>query len=790
MRARFARLGRSLVAVVVSAAMVPIAAVPAWADGGLAASADAAASSADMMSVDAEDQSMVEDLASRVETVQGLEQEEAERNAAEASKTADLSDAASGSSSSSASSDSSDSHDAASAGATSDQKTGAVTDFTFGSSSQLSDEDLAAVNGASSSASGMGASGAGASLPSSYISPATSTKNQARDNVCWSFATMAALESSRLIQNGAQGTTNISAGIAANTKRTSPDYSEAQNVYSTLHATTNKLDYKKTRDFETNGEDKTDGFNTGANWYDSADTLSDWEGAVNESTTPFTTEHSQSAFSTMITNAKKNTGKSVTHLQSADAIGTPWPVVASTKKNGKTYLTRKRNDAAFAVIKNAIKSKGGVTASFNAPDHWNRGEIKNLKEYSDGSVDFTFWQADYDSTNTRAGAGWTYNADTGDSNGSITANHEVEIVGWDDNYSRYNFAVDGEGESYDSDAAELKTLKSHVMSFSSNNGGSGYYCPEVLVPKHNGAWIIKNSWGAENGFSGYQYVSYDDKTFWGMYQFQLEDASKNKTDSQHEYNVLHQYDGTNSQGTLTNDNPISEANIFTGKGERVQAVGVWTQGPNTTVNLAVYMGVSANAPESGTKAASKSLVIGRAGYHTVVLDSPVYVAKGERFSVVASLKAKQTDTLSGSGLDKLNYAVIEVGYDGTGGGQYATASAGQSFVKTSKWTDVTAMKSLDGYPSNFTIGNVKLKALGNPVTVRSVSGASVSTVAGTAPKLPSTVSVAWSDGGSGRVPVSWDAVPASRYAKAGSFTVSGKLPDGTKATATVKVSPR
>ncbi|MDD6461740.1 MAG: InlB B-repeat-containing protein, partial [Bifidobacteriaceae bacterium] len=46
------------------------------------------------------------------------------------------------------------------------------------------------------------------------------------------------------------------------------------------------------------------------------------------------------------------------------------------------------------------------------------------------------------------------------------------------------------------------------------------------------------------------------------------------------------------------------------------------------------------------------------------------------------------------------------------------------------------------------------------------------------------------DGGSGRVPVSWDAVPASRYAKAGSFTVSGKLPDGTKATATVKVSPR
>ncbi|MGG6303846.1 InlB B-repeat-containing protein [Bifidobacterium thermophilum] len=748
--------------------MLPLMAMPAWAEDDASASVSADPSApVDVMSVDAEDKSMVQNLAARLDAVQDLQQEEQDRNAAETSQ----SEAASNSPSSTSSDDSS----AASSTTTQDAETGAVTDFVFGSSSQLSDEDLALING------GSAASGAGASLPSSYIAPATTVKDQGDDNICWSFATMAALESSRLIQNGARGTTNISAGIAANTKRAAPDYSEAQTVYATTHSTTNKLDHRKPRDFDTHGDDKTDGFNTGANWYDSADTLADWEGVVHESTTPFTTEYSQSAFSTMTANARRNVGKSIAHLQSADAIGAPWPVVASTKKNNNTYYTRKRNDTAFEVIKNAIKSKGGVIASFHAPSGWNSGEIKNLKEYPDGSVDFSFADSSPVGLAGRTGAGWTYNADTGNSGGSITTNHTVEIVGWDDSYSRYNFATYWDstaGESYDSDVAELKTLKQPAY---------GNYS-KVLVPRHDGAWIIKNSWGAGNGFSGYQYISYDDKTFWGMYQFQLEDVSKNKTDSQHEFTVLHQYDGTNSLGALTSSGSISEANIFTGQGEKVQAVGVWTQGPNTTVNLAVYTGVSANAPESGTKTASKSVVIGRAGYHIVALNSPVYVAKGERFSVVAALKAKQVD--ESIGLDRVNYAMIEVGHDGESYGQFATASAGQSFVKTSKWTDVSAMGSLTGYVGDYTIGNVKLKALGNSVSVKSVTNPSVSTVAGSAPKLPATVLVKWSDGGFSQVPVSWDAVPASRYARTGSFTVAGRLSDGTKVTASVKVTPK
>jgi hypothetical protein len=66
----------------------------------------------------------------------------------------------------------------------------------------------------------------------------------------------------------------------------------------------------------------------------------------------------------------------------------------------------------------------------------------------------------------------------------------------------------------------------------------------------------------------------------------------------------------------------------------------------------------------------------------------------------------------------------------------------------------------------------------------------VVTTVGHAPTLPATVKVKFGDGTTGTAPVTWDAVPASAYATAGTFTVKGTLTDdasiGVQAIVTVR----
>ena len=93
-------------------------------------------------------------------------------------------------------------------------------------------------------------------------------------------------------------------------------------------------------------------------------------------------------------------------------------------------------------IKQLIMEHGSVTAGICAEDKFWTG--RNLSLYSD------------------------FNGEE-----IPTADHEVLIVGWDDEYSKNNFKI---------------------------------------APPDDGAWICRNSWGSKSGESGYFYLSYYDET--------------------------------------------------------------------------------------------------------------------------------------------------------------------------------------------------------------------------------------------------------------------------------------
>ncbi|MCR4923681.1 MAG: Ig-like domain-containing protein, partial [Lachnospiraceae bacterium] len=179
-------------------------------------------------------------------------------------------------------------------------------------------------------------------------------------------------------------------------------------------------------------------------------------------------------------------------------------------------------------------------------------------------------------------------------NGSISRNHTVALIGWDDNYT---FGKNKKGEQ----------------------------------PKNKGAWIVKNSWGTTASCldKGYMYISYEDATFVNAYYQEYE-----KNDN---YDNNYFYSG----GTLykTFDEANTVANIYEiKKGNQVlKACGIGIVDTDVNYELQIYKNpTDPTNPESGEKMLTTP-VKGKTtfeGFYTVPLNSPQIFAKGDKVAVV------------------------------------------------------------------------------------------------------------------------------------------------------------
>ncbi|WP_296894477.1 C1 family peptidase [uncultured Methanobrevibacter sp.] len=169
---------------------------------------------------------------------------------------------------------------------------------------------------------------------------------------------------------------------------------------------------------------------------------------------------------------------------------------------------------------------------------------------------------------------------------SVQPNHDVSIVGWDDNFPKEKF---------------------------------------LITPPGDGAWIVKNSWGTDYGENGFLYVSYYDQSLLKSLNV-ISYASSIIIENTVLYNKNYQYDmfwGTDFVGNGT----VKYMNVFEAlDDDLIAGVGTYFNQSGINYKVEIYVNDVLKLTQDG--------VSPYYGYHTIKLDSYIPIKKGDVFKAV------------------------------------------------------------------------------------------------------------------------------------------------------------
>lgn len=183
--------------------------------------------------------------------------------------------------------------------------------------------------------------------------------------------------------------------------------------------------------------------------------------------------------------------------------------------------------------------------------------------------------------------------------GENKPNHDVVIIGWDDNYPKENFNADIESD---------------------------------------GAFICQNSWGTEFGDNGIFYVSYYDTNI-GMHN-----VVYTQVESTDNYDNIYQSDLCGWVGFLGCDKEYATfANVYTANdAEYLAAVGFYAVGVDTSYTVYVCTDFEDESSLNSNLIQVASGKFNNTGYYTVELEQTISLNKGRQYAIVIDINTPNT----------------------------------------------------------------------------------------------------------------------------------------------------
>lgn len=179
-------------------------------------------------------------------------------------------------------------------------------------------------------------------------------------------------------------------------------------------------------------------------------------------------------------------------------------------------------------------------------------------------------------------------------NQEATCNHDIIIVGWDDDFPKEYFTI---------------------------------------TPENDGAFICKNSWGTEFGEDGYFYVSYEDANIGTTNVVYTKLGDANNFDNIYQSDLL----GWRGQLGYEKDQAYF-ANVYrAGEDEELAAVSFYATDVDTTYQVYVVPEFEDEDSLNDRKLVAEGN-FEQAGYYTVRLDEAVKLKDNQKFAVVVHIQ--------------------------------------------------------------------------------------------------------------------------------------------------------